>query len=175
MNDNNLESNNNPLSNEKNITENIQDNTQQNPNNTEVNPKDNGISQNPGQNQYIINSSNEDIIPKINALLQQNKFNESYISFILESYNGDPNILNIFLSKGANVNTFIHSTNCQIEEKDQINLLMYSIITNKMDLFKLVIKYNPDILLEDKNKKNSLIYSIFFNDDNNPFIIRLQL
>ena len=190
----NIMNNINPLSGEKKFDEEEQNNPPQNQNvsnvqNIEINLKDNSSEQNL-QSQYNNNSANEDIIPKINSLLQQNKFPElssflnsnknkisqnilsSYISLILDSYNGDPNILNIFLENGANVNTIIHSTNCQIEEKDQINLLMFSIITNNIDLFKLVIKYNPDVLLEDKIKKNSLIYAILFNDDNNPVMLQ---
>ena len=139
------------------------------------------------QNQNISKSSNEDIIPTINTFLQNNQYDElslflsskknqipqnilsSYISYILETYNGDqnlPNILNIFLLNGANVNSIIHSRNCQIEEEEKINLLMFSIITNNNELFKLIINYNPDILLEDKSKENSLIKLIIFNDDN---------
>ena len=142
------------------------------------------------QNQNINNFSNEEIIQKINSFLQNNKLSElstflssnknkippvvlsNYISFILESYNRDPiildNILEIFLSNGANVNSIINNANCQIE--DQINLLMFSIITTNMKLFKLVIKYKPDILLKDKNNENSLIKAISNDDDNNPLM-----
>jgi non-canonical poly(A) RNA polymerase PAPD5/7 len=164
--------------------------------NSDINIKDNNS---PEQQQNLIpnnnisnisNPSNEEIIQKINSFLQQKKFQElssflslnkgkipqnvlsSFISFVLESYNGDANIINLFLANGANVNSIIHNAECQIKEKEQINLLMFSIITNKMDLFKVVLKYNPDIFLEDKNKKNSLIYSILFNDDNNPFVLQ---
>ena len=159
-------------------------------NNPETNQKDNSSNQNILQNQFINNSLNEDIFQTINSFLQQNKLIElssylnlnknripqnilsSFISFVLESYNADLNILNIFLSNGANVNAVIHSSNSKIEEKDQINLLMFSIIKNNMELFNLVIKFNPDVLLEDKDKKNSLVYSIYFNDDNNPIMLQ---
>ena len=95
------------------------------------------------QNNNINDLSNEDIIPKISTFLQLNKFVElskflslnknkisdnilsSFISFILEAYNGDKNILDIFLSNGANVNSIIYSTNCQIEKEEQINLLIF--------------------------------------------------
>jgi len=197
-NDNNIINNINQLAGEQNFIEERHNNSQQNQNiqnlqninnNSDINLKENSSESNI-QNLYINNAGNEDIILKINSLLQQNKFDElslflnlnknkipqnilsSYISYILDSYNGDPNILHIFLENGANVNTNIHSTNCLIEEKDHINLLMFSIIANNMDLFNLVIKYNPDILLEDKNKKNSLIYAILFNDDNNPLVLQ---
>ena len=156
--------------------------------NSDINIKDNNSPIQ--QNLIPIQISNEEIIQKINSFLQQKKLQElssflslnkgkipqnvlsSFISFVLESYNGDANIINLFLANGANVNSIIHKADCQIEEKDQINLLMFSIITNNMDLFKVVLKYNPDIFLEDKNKKNSLIYSILFNDDNNPFVLQ---
>ena len=134
------------------------------------------------------NTSNEEIIQKINSFLQQKQFQELssflkmnkipqnilsfFLSFVLESYDGDANIIDLFLANGANVNSIIHTAKLNIEEKDQINLLMFSMITNKMDLFKVVLKYNPDVLLEDKSKKNSLIYSILFNDDNNPLVLQ---
>ncbi len=166
------------------LNQNLQNMQNINNNNQNLNMQDKIQEQNLAQNQNLNNTSNEEIIQKINSFLQHNQFSELssflnmnknkippnilswYISFILETYKGDLNILNIFLSNGANVNSIIHSTNCQIDEEEQINLLMFSIITNNLDLFKLVINYKPDILLEDKNKENSLIKSIIFNDDN---------
>ena len=187
--ENNLTNNPNQLSEEDKYSEGIQNNSQAskdmtNLHNPDMNLKDKDQEKNLLQGQ----GSNEEIISKINLFLQKKQFAElssflninknkisqsvlsSYIPFILD--NGDEHILDLFLSYGANVNTIIHSTNCQIEEKDQINLLMFSIITSNINLFKIVIKYNPNILLEDKNKKNSLIYSILFNDDNNPIMLQ---
>ena len=187
--ENNLTNNPNQLSEEDKYSEGIQNNSQANKDmtnlhNPDMNLKDKDQEKNLLQGQ----GSNEEIISKINLFLQKKQFAElssflninknkisqsvlsSYIPFILD--NGDEHILDLFLSYGANVNTIIHSTNCQIEEKDQINLLMFSIITSNINLFKIVIKYNPNILLEDKNKKNSLIYSILFNDDNNPIMLQ---
>ena len=161
--------------------------------NSDINIKDNTTGdQNLLQNQNINNVSNEEITKKINSFLQQNQFQELsnflnsnknkipqnvlsyFISYVLESYNnnGDANIINVFLENGANVNSIVHMARPQIEEKEQINLLMFSIITNNLELFKVLIKYNPNVLLEDKNKKNSLIYSILFTDDNNPFVLQ---
>ena len=187
--ENNLTNNPNQLSEEDKYSEGIQNNSQANKDmsnmhNPDMNLKDKDQEKNLLQSQ----GSNEEIISKIYLFLQKKQFAElssflninknkisqsvlsSYIPFILD--NGDEHILDLFLSYGANVNTIIHSTNCQIEEKDQINLLMFSIITSNINLFKIVIKYNPNILLEDKNKKNSLIYSILFNDDNNPIMLQ---
>ena len=194
--ENNLINNSNPILGNNKFLENSNNNIQPSPNlnaNQEINQEDNSQNQNLLQNQNINNLSNEDIMLKINTLLQQNQLNElssflslnkniipknilsSFISFILESYNADLTLLSIFLENGANVNTPIHSSNCQIEEKDQINLLMFSIIANNLELFQLVIKYNPNVLLEDKNKKNSLIYSILFNDNSTTFQELLKL
>ena len=191
--DNNLTNNPNQLSEEDKYSEGIQNNSQAskdmtNLHNPDMNLKDKDQEKNLFQGQ----GSNEEIISKINLFLQNKQFAElssflninknkisqsvlsSYIPFILD--NGDEHILDLFLSYGANVNTIIHSTNCQIEEKDQINLLMFSIDINldlnKLSNIKTVIKYNPNTLLEDKNKKNSLIYSILFNDDNNPIMLQ---
>ena len=194
--DNNLINKTESLQGEDKFLEEANNNTQQNinlNNNQDLNIKDNPQEQNILQNQNINNLSNEEIILKINNFLQQNQLDElsaflslnkniipknvlsSYISIILDSYNVDLNLLEIFLENGANVNSPIHSSSCQIEEKDQINLLIFSIITNNLELFKLVIKYNPDILLEDINKKNSLIYSILFNDNSIAFQELLSL
>ena len=194
--DNNLINKTESLQGEDKFLEEANNNTQQNinlNNNQDLNIKDNPQEQNILQNQNINNLSNEEILLKINNFLQQNQLDElsaflslnkniipknvlsSYISIILDSYNVDLNLLEIFLENGANVNSPIHSSSCQIEEKDQINLLIFSIITNNLELFKLVIKYNPDILLEDINKKNSLIYSILFNDNSIAFQELLSL
>ena len=193
--ENNLMNNSNQLSGKENYSNENQLNPQQNtdisnnPNfngNSDINIKDNNLL----QNQNINNVSNEEIIQKINSFLQQNQFQELssflthnkntipqnvlsfFISYVLESYNGDAKIINLFLANGANVNSIIHKANYQIVEKDQINLLMFSIISNNLDLFKVVLKYNPNVFLEDKNKKNSLIYSILFNEDNNPLMLQ---
>jgi non-canonical poly(A) RNA polymerase PAPD5/7 len=193
--ENNLMNNTNQLSGEENYSNENQKNSQQNtdisnnPNfngNSDINIKDNNLL----QNQNINNVSNEEIIQKINLFLQQNQFQELssfltinkntipqnilsfFISYVLESYNGDAKIINLFLANGANVNSIIHVANCQIEEKEQINLLMFSIISSNLDLFKVVLKYNPNVLLEDKNKKNVLVYSILFIDDNNPLMLQ---
>ena len=89
----------------------------------------------------------------------------SYISKVLESFDANTDILGIFLDSGANVNSYIHCNKYKIEENEKINLLMFSIMTENMNLFELVLRYNPDVLQVDKNKKNSLFYYISFNDD----------
>ena len=152
--------------------------------NSAINIIDNKLLQNQNNN----SASNEEIMQKIHTFLQQNQLQELssflninknnipqnvlsfFISYVLESYNGNAKIINLFLSNGANVNSIVHVPNF-IEEKEQINLLMFSIIQNNIDLFKVVLNHNPDVLLEDKNKKNSIIYFILFNDDNNPSML----
>ena len=179
------ESQNNPL-----LNQNILNPLYMN-NNLDMNIKDKIQDQNNFlQIQNINNSSNDEIIQKINSFLQNSQLSELssflstnknkippavlsyYISYVLDSYSRDPNfldnILDIFLSNGANVNSIINNSSCQIE--DQINLLMFSIITTNMKLFKLIIKYKPDILLKDKNNENSLIKAISNDDDNNPLM-----
>ena len=80
-------------------------------------------------------------------------------------------IIKLFLSKGADVNTVIHSTALQIEESEGITLLMYSIIANNFSLFDVIMSFHPDILLTDSSNKNAVVYSILFNDDSNRFLL----
>ena len=52
---------------------------------------------------------------------------------------------------------------------------MISIKIENTQIFKLLLKYNPDVLQEDKNNKNSLFYYITFHNDNNYPKMLLQL
>ena len=145
------------------------------------------------QNISLDNTSIEEITQKINSLLQGNNLAElslylkkvkdkipqkifsSYISKILEIFNANTDILGIFLDSGANVNSYIHCVEYKIEENEKINLLMFSIMTENMPLFELVLRYNPDVLQEDKNKKNSLFYYIGLKDDPKLLIELIKL
>ena len=145
------------------------------------------------QNISLDNTSIEEITQKINSLLQGNNLAElslylkkvkdkipqkifsSYISKILEIFNANTDILGIFLDSGANVNSYIHCVEYKIEENEKINLLMFSIMTENMSLFELVLRYNPDVLQEDKNKKNSLFYYIGLKDDPKLLIELIKL
>ena len=84
-------------------------------------------------------------------------------------------IINIFLKSGADVNSYVNCPNYQINEEDKTNLLMFSMMTENTGLFKLVLQYHPDVLQEDKNKKNSVFYYITFNEDPNMLHDLLQL
>ena len=178
----------NPIENESNDEQNSNNQLQ------ELNNPLSEEPESPNNNEMDQNDENQNeeflLQQKINLFLQQNQFAElsaflninksklsqnlltNYISIVLEFYKCDINILNAFLSNGANVNSAIHSASCEIEEKDGINLLMYSIITNNMELFNTILKYKPNVLLEDKHKKNSVVYSILFNEDNNPQMLK---
>ena len=103
---------------------------------------------------------------KINKKLLSN-----YISENLENID----IINIFLKSGADVNSYVNCPNYQINEEDKTNLLMFSMMTENTGLFKLVLQYHPDVLQEDKNKKNSVFYYITFNEDPNMLHDLLQL
>ena len=103
---------------------------------------------------------------KINKKLLSN-----YISENLENIE----IINIFLKSGADVNSYVNCPNYQINEEDKTNLLMFSMMTENTGLFKLVLQYHPDVLQEDKNKKNSVFYYITFNEDPNMLHDLLQL
>ena len=84
-------------------------------------------------------------------------------------------IINIFLKSGADTNSYVNCPNYQINEEDKTNLLMFSMMTEIIFLFKLVLQYHPDVLQEDKNKKKSVFYYITFNKDPNLFHDLLQL
>ena len=141
------------------------------------------------QKQIIDNLPLEDLMKKIELCLKENNLSElenilklsqgkipksilsSYISENIQNIN----IIRIFLNYGADINSYIHCTNYKIAEKEKINLLMFSIMTENVELFKLVLQYHPDILQEDQNKKNSLFYYISFNEEPNVLHELLQL
>ena len=133
------------------------------------------------QKQIIDKLSLEDLMKKIEICLKENNLSElenilklsegkipksilsSYISENIQNIN----IIRIFLNYGADINSYIHYTNYKIAENEKINLLMFSIMTENVELFKLVLQYHPDVLQEDKNKKNSIFYYISFNEEPN--------
>ena len=133
------------------------------------------------QKQQIDNSSIEEITKKIDLCIKEKNLSEldniltlskgkinkkvlsNYISANLENID----IINIFLKSGADVNSYVNIPNYQINEEDKTNLLMFSMMTENIGLFKLVLQYHPDVLQEDKNKKNSVFYYITFNKDPN--------
>ena len=141
------------------------------------------------QKQIIDNLSLEDLMKKIEICLKENNLSElenilklsqgkipksilsSYISENIQNIN----IIRIFLNCGAEINSYIHCINYKIAEKEKINLLMFSIMTENVELFKLVLQYHPDVLQEDENKKNSLFYYISFNEEPNMLHELLQL
>ena len=141
------------------------------------------------QKQQIDNSSIEEITKKIDLCIKEKNLSEldniltlskgkinkkvlsNYISANLENID----IINIFLKSGADVNSYVNIPNYQINEEDKTNLLMFSMMTENIGLFKLVLQYHPDVLQEDKNKKNSVFYYITFNEDPNMLHDLLQL
>lgn len=68
----------------------------------------------------------------------------------------------MFLTLGADVNAVIHSSAYQIEEREGITLLMYSIIANNFALFNVIMTFHPNILLTDVYNKNAIVYSILY-------------
>ena len=141
------------------------------------------------QKQQIDNLSIEEIIKKIDTYLKENnllelenilklsqgKINKKILSNYISDNLENADIIGIFLHSGADVNSYIHCTNYKIGEDEKINLLMFSIMTENVSLFKLVLQYHPDVLQEDKYKKNSIFYYISFNDDPNMLHDLLQI
>ena len=141
------------------------------------------------QKQQIDNLPIEEIIKKINLYLKENnlselenilkfsqgKINKKILSNYISDHLENTDIVGIFLHSGADVNSYIHCSNYKIGEDEKINLLMFSIMTENVSLFKLVLQYHPDVLQEDKHKKNSIFYYISFNDDPNLLHDLLQI
>ena len=143
----------------------------------------------PQQNQIIDNLSIEEILQKIDIYLQEknlseltkilklshNKIPKNKLSSYISDNLGNIDIIKIFLDSGADINSYIHCANYKIDESDKTNLLMFSIFTGNMALFNLVLKYHPDVLQEDKHKKNSIFYYISFKDEPNMLHELLKL
>ena len=164
---------------------------QQNETNPQVNQKSFPQEEkfNPNINYILDNTPIEEIKKKIDLCIKEKNLSEldnflslfkgkinkkllsNYISENLENID----IINIFLKSGADVNSYVNCPNYQINEEDKTNLLMFSMMTENTGLFKLVLQYHPDVLQEDKNKKNSVFYYITFNEDPNMLHDLLQL
>ena len=171
--DTNAQANKNPFPNEENFDINI--------NNYELDDQK--------QKQLIDNLSLEEILKKIDNYLKENnlselekilklsqgKISKSILSNYLSEYLENIYIVSIFLNSGADVNSYIHSTNYKISEDEKTNLLKFSIMTENIALFKLVLQYNPDVLQEDKDKMNTIFYYIKFKEDPNRLDALLQL
>ena len=141
------------------------------------------------QKQQIDNLPIEEILKKIDTYLKENnlsdlvnilklsqgKINKNLLSNYISENLKNTDIIGIFLSSGADVNSYIHFTDYKIDENEKVNLLMFSIMTENVDMFKLVLQYHPDVLQEDIHKKNSLFYYISFNEDPNMLHDLLQL
>ena len=141
------------------------------------------------QKQQIDNLPIEEILKKIDTYLKENnlselvnilklsqgKINKNLLSNYISENLKNIDVIRIFLNSGADVNSYIHCTDYKIDENEKINLLMFSIMTENLAMFKLILQYHPDVLQEDEHKKNSLYYYISFNEDPNMLHDLLQL
>ena len=141
------------------------------------------------QKQQIDNLPIEEILKKIDTYLKENnlselvnilklsqgKINKNLLSNYISENLKNTDVIRIFLNSGADVNSYIHCTDYKIDENEKINLLMFSIMTENLAMFKLILQYHPDVLQEDDHKKNSLYYYISFNEDPNMLHDLLQL
>lgn len=113
-------------------------------------------------------------IPELSQFITMNYIPPTILTQFLSNLIDNPQnieIIKLFLSKGAEVNTIIHSSAYQIEEEEGITLLMYSILANNFSLFDVVTSFHPNILLTDAYNKNAVVYSILFNEDGNQFFL----
>ena len=136
-------------------------------------------------------------IEEIDNYLKENNLNQNSlnieIDYILSKYQKGKNIiysmLSLFLEKGGDINHSITWKNKNkinndllyyyfknsIESKDNITLLMFSIIMNDKNLFDLLIHFNPDINKVDSLNRNAIIYCIIFNDNDNTDILEILI
>jgi len=136
-------------------------------------------------------------IEEIENYLKENNLNQNSlnieIDYILSKYQKGKNIiysmLSLFLEKGGDINHSITWKNKNkinndilyyyfknsIESKDNITLLMFSIIMNDKYFFDLIIHFNPDINKVDSFNRNAIIYCIIFNDNDNTDILEILI
>ena len=140
------------------------------------------------QNQTNNNIMITDILKKIDECLKQNnlpelvnilklsqgKINQKILSNYISENLENIDIIRIFLNSGADVNSYIHCTKFKIEENEKVNLLMLSIIAMNYELFQLVLQYHPNVLQQDKNNRNSIVFLIYFKGKANMLHELLQ-
>jgi hypothetical protein len=139
------------------------------------------------QKQINDNLPIEEIKKKIDLYIKENNYlelanilkhcrlDQSTLSSYISENIKNINIINILLDSGANVNSYVHFDTFHIKEADKVNLLMFSIMVEDTALFELILKYNPDVLQEDKDKKNSLFYYISLHEEPNMLHELLKL
>ena len=139
------------------------------------------------QKQINDNLSKEEIKKKIDLYIKENNYlelanilkhcqlDQSELSPYISENIKNINIINILLDSGADVNSYVHFDTFHIKEADKVNLLMFSIMDENTALFELILKYNPDVLQEDKDKKNSLFYYISLHEEPNMLHELLKL
>ena len=135
------------------------------------------------KNIYLRNIIEKNQINDIIKFVQENKQTsliQNGILMILQKYEKNVtfyDILNIFLSSGIDVDfpIYYEKRNIIIEEKEKITLLMFGIMCNDIDLIQLIFRYNPNLNKVDSKKRNAIIYSIIYDNKDNPEIITLLI
>ena len=136
------------------------------------------------KNIYLRNIIEKNQINDIIKFVQENKQTsliQNGILMTLQKYEKKNvlfyEILNIFLSTGIDVDLPIYYEKRPfiIEEKEKITLLMFGIMFNDIDLIKIIFKYNPNLNKVDSKKRNAIIYSIIYDNKDNPEIITLLI
>ena len=143
------------------------------------------------QTQNVQNFKEEDIINQTNEirnLIETNNINDLYqyininhiskhilqkgLLFLLEKYQKNPifyQMLDIFLYSGINVNeTFVFN-------HQNFTLLMFGFMANDIEFIKKILNFQNDINQNDGNNKNAIIYSVFYNINDNTEIFNLLL
>ena len=132
---------------------------------------------------YLRNFIQSNDITELSQFLKDNKLSKQNLSIgifiLLQKYEKSPIIYKMFdllLFSGADVNApIIYMNHRKIEENEKITLLMFAIMLNDIELIKIILKYHPDINKLDAKNRNAIVYSVLYDNNDNPDIISLLI
>ena len=136
------------------------------------------------QSFYLRNLIQSNDINALSQFLQDNKLSMKTlltgIFILLQKYEKSDLIYKMFdllFLSGADINAPIIFMNHRktIEENEKITILMFAIILNDIKLIKIILKYNPDINKLDAKNRNAIVYSVLYDNNDNPDIISLLI
>ena len=132
---------------------------------------------------YLRNLIQNNEINALSQFLKDNKLSKQNLSIgifiLLQKYEKSQIIYKMFdllLFAGADINApIIYMNQRKIEENEKITLLMFAIIVNDIELIKIILKYHPDINKLDAKNRNAIVYSVLYDNNDNPDIISLLI